>query len=956
MNDYVNADAIVSTIGSAITFGAWIYPESGATGTGSVLAFNSGQGGRGNQILYLSGQNQFSFTGTRETIFTSLDFPPERWYHVMVTIDSAGNGAFYVNGVRVGTFVGGARPDPTGHFSIGQRYNEYAANPAITKSDFFKGTIDEVEVYPRALSAEEVATRFDQPVFHVTFDQSTWYSSSGIGWVSDVSGYDNDASCIYCPNRAASPLGTGVYFDPNASLSVQKRASLQLDRGEGNFSVSAWIKIWPSFVMGAIRKTYGVLGSPRDSSVDLNHAYPTLSVVEHRVNFVRHMDLELRFGTGDSSCSVYTQGDQLASTFVYTQEGEISSRRGRWVHALVTFGPGVTNRAEADIDPAQPVEDEEAQTDNILKVYIDGQELPSAQLIFGGNCANAKPAANQAILGETTQFTIGQAKFTDAPYGVGDLDDVRIYRRALSAVEVEDIYLGAERQLELRFDEPPGSTLFQDELGNRSVGNCAGNTCPVSGVPGRADQAVRFDGVDDYVDVQVDVPEQGYLASLWFQTQCANCGIFSVDSGVLGSGGHDRHLYLQDGNICARVWNHEAICTTGNNYADGRWHHLAHAIFDAVPGTPGGQSLFVDSEEKARGTKANSDFTSQTGVNIGFSNDAGQDYFAGFIDHVTVSKIMSGQSVAKTVARLAQEVPAMTLHLDEPLGSTSFRDEASPISATCFRHADPQYDRCPDVGIGVDGAIYQAASFDGINDYLAVDRAPAGNGFSVALWVNPAGGGGSPIKQTGNFELGLNGVTQQVGYRVNDFTNNVSKIGSSQGALVQNQWNHLLLTFDGRTPRLYINGLLDTAGGNNGPFMTTARPEVIIGQGFRGGIDEVLIYPTALDAQAVADLYVYQWSWFDTSYAHTITVDADDPTVNLELNATYISNRDIVLAITAQDPTSAVTAVEFNADGAGWQAATRGRRLGLHLYTRPHRISDHRRAGHGQRGPGRPEQ
>ena len=182
------------------------------------------------------------------------------------------------------------------------------------------------------------------------------------------------------------------------------------------------------------------------------------------------------------------------------------------------------------------------------------------------------------------------------------------------------------------FDEAAGATSFSDASGNGHTATCSGDSCPTAGVSGKVDQTVQFDGTDDYVDVPINVSETAYALSLWFKTTCADCGIFSVDDGTLGSNGHDRNLYLSGGNLCARVWADETICTSGVNYADGNWHHVAHTFGGAV----GGQRLYVDGAQKASGSKAASDFDWQTGVNVGFSSDATNPYFNGLIDDLRI--------------------------------------------------------------------------------------------------------------------------------------------------------------------------------------------------------------------------------------------------------------------------------------------------------------------------------
>ena len=143
-------------------------------------------------------------------------------------------------------------------------------------------------------------------------------------------------------------------------------------------------------------------------------------------------------------------------------------------------------------------------------------------------------------------------------------------------------------------------------------------------------QSLSFDGSNDYVSVAIDVSETAYTASFWFRAESSGRGLFCVVDGDLGAGGHDRHIYLNGGNIATRVWNNQIIASSGRNFADGQWHHAAHVVGE------GGQRIYVDGALVRRGSKSSSDFDWQRHINIGFSNDAAGDYFDGFIDDVAV--------------------------------------------------------------------------------------------------------------------------------------------------------------------------------------------------------------------------------------------------------------------------------------------------------------------------------
>ncbi len=143
--------------------------------------------------------------------------------------------------------------------------------------------------------------------------------------------------------------------------------------------------------------------------------------------------------------------------------------------------------------------------------------------------------------------------------------------------------------------------------------------------------ALYFNGSDTYVSIALDEPETEISHELWFKTRAANGGLICATAGGLNSG-HDRHLYLKDGNIFARVFSEETIGSTGLNLADGVWHQAVHVLGH------NGQKIYVDGEVVASGTKSTSDFTWQTHLIIGYSHQANPGYFNGHIFKVRAWK------------------------------------------------------------------------------------------------------------------------------------------------------------------------------------------------------------------------------------------------------------------------------------------------------------------------------
>ena len=164
-----------------------------------------------------------------------------------------------------------------------------------------------------------------------------------------------------------------------------------------------------------------------------------------------------------------------------------------------------------------------------------------------------------------------------------------------------------------------------------------------------------FDGFDDLVYRFINVNEDEFTVEFWFKTNNPNTGMFSVQAEI---GGHDRHVYLMNGDVCARVWNDQTIHTTGTNYADGNWHHVAYVLGTSISGN----RLYLDGQLKASGDKAYSDFDWQDLIYIGFSDDASSPNFEGQMDEFRIWTVARSQ--AQIQANMKREVfPQANLQL-----------------------------------------------------------------------------------------------------------------------------------------------------------------------------------------------------------------------------------------------------------------------------------------------------
>jgi hypothetical protein len=229
---------------------------------------------------------------------------------------------------------------------------------------------------------------------------------------------------------------------------------------------------------------------------------------------------------------------------------------------------------------------------------------------------------------------------------------------------------------------------------------------------------------------------------------------------------------------------------------------------------------------------------------------------------ITISDPAAGNSpqtipVSLTVVSIPQA--SMELNFEEGSGTTAYDTSSNNNNGTIYGGAVYTTDRA--VGS-------YALSFDGIDDRVVCQSNSSlrPNDISVSLWV----------KHITDTNANLGGIIQgpygngyHNGYRILDYKNKpLAEInfGDTTGpvwiwgrAFTLNEWCHLVLTYDHTKIRLYQNGQLvveipETRDIN----WRSIASNLTIGLAqwyFKGMVDKVMIFGSALTAQQVQQLY-----------------------------------------------------------------------------------------------------
>lgn len=159
INDYVALPSTLTNSMVDFTFEAWVYwtdPNSASwarifdSGDGTIAA-DSGKwmditpkGGS-----YMTFEITTSGWNNKQQLEGSVILPLNTWAHVALTL-SGNTATLYLNGTSIGT--GAITIDPKDLSAV----NNYLGKNSRGDGDFFNGTIDEVRIYNRSLSASEI--------------------------------------------------------------------------------------------------------------------------------------------------------------------------------------------------------------------------------------------------------------------------------------------------------------------------------------------------------------------------------------------------------------------------------------------------------------------------------------------------------------------------------------------------------------------------------------------------------------------------------------------------------------------------------------------------------------------------------------------------------------------------------------------------------------------------------
>ncbi len=569
-DDYVDCGGTLqSSLGTSYSVEAWINTDT-VSENNIIASYRSTISSQ--PILFQLEQDDadIKFTvrddsGTSATAtVTDVLFADDTWYHVIGVRDGSTLN-IYVDGVQ-GT---------SGSASFGAiSPNKYLIGAGVSgstsPSNHFDGLIDNVKVYDRALSADDVAqiSLYKSTAAYWEFDElsgSIAYDSTNV--------YDGD---VYGGSWVSGEVDGALSFD-GVDDYVDCGDVIFTDGGEittDNFTIACWVK---TSVSGSNQY---VLGKGVDSS---NKIY-------------------LNVQTNYTLFSAKANGTDI----VLCGNTSIGVDSGEWTHLAIVAPRGGT-----------PV------------MYINGV----SQTLTHSIC-NTGDISNNAAL------SIG--KFMTSGHFDGEIDDLRIYNRALRQDEVLNL---CSNTFHWTFDEGTGSTACE------SINGYDGTISGASWTTGEIEGALSFDGTDDYVDCgDVIFADGGEITSEDFTVACwVKTSVSGTNQYVLGKGVNSNNkIYLNVQTnytlFSAKVDGADVvICgNTSIGVDSGEWTHLA--IVAPRGGTP---VMYINgvSQTLTHSVCNTGDISNSGNLCIGKLITSG--YFDGEIDEVIIyDRALSAGEVA----------------------------------------------------------------------------------------------------------------------------------------------------------------------------------------------------------------------------------------------------------------------------------------------------------------------
>ena len=217
------------------------------------------------------------------------------------------------------------------------------------------------------------------------------------------------------------------------------------------------------------------------------------------------------------------------------------------------------------------------------------------------------------------------------------------------------------------------------------------------------------------------------------------------------------------------------------------------------------------------------------------------------------------------------------------------------------------------------GKYGAALSFNGTNARVNIPNSASlqlTSAMTLEAWVNPSTvtAAWRDVIYKGNDNYYLEGTSDRGGKPDGGGTfAGANADALSTAALAANKWSYLAVTYDGSALRLYVNGTQVGSQARTGAITSsTSQLQIggdnIYGQYFKGLIDEVRVYNTALSAAAIQTDMI-------TPVSASSTTDTTPPSTPTALATSAVGQTSLTLSWTPSSDNTGVTGYRIYLNG-----------------------------------------
>ncbi len=814
-NDYIDLGSPANlNITGDVTVAAWFKANGDYTTAQGLVGNIPGGGNVANYFLtfgYTDNKMEFWNNANDKVVSSATSISNDNWHHYVGTRTGSTNNwtdKIYIDGVLDNTVTGstqnpnGGATDPVALGRAGA-FNGY----------YLKGSIDDVRIYSRALSAAEIAQLYANTTPTAPVEKTTtkigknatnlglvgyWPLNDGSGTLAaDATGQGNTGTLTNGPTWTTGQIGQAITFDGTNDYVALPNLGFS---GNVPLTVSFWAN---ANTNTAIQEPFS-FGTSYATGIEIVRNYPSV---------------------GQITCFCQS-GTQATTNYPSV---------GVWHHIV-----GVS-------------------TGSVFSFYIDGALAAST------NVAVSVTNANYRIGASGPQSNV-------YPFD-GKIDDVRIYNRALSAAEVTQLYnqgAGFPSASNLvgywPFGEGTGTTTA-DASGNSNTGTLTNG--PTWTTAGKYGNGISFDGVNDYVSF-ANPPTTGtgsFSIFAWIKTSVTGTRKNIISYGT-EAGSRAMYLFVNTSNQIAFDKSNVAGPTSAATVTDGNWHYVG------VVNNASTVQIYVDGVSSGSSASLTPDISGSGQNAIGFTPTYLQ-YFTGTIDDVRIynTALTAGQvwnlyqnttptTAVRTKINSLKNNSASNLQNGLVLWH-SFDGNYLNTTTSTDSSGQGNNGTLTNGPVPTLGKLGQALNFDGTNDYVDVGNTTSltiTGGLTISVWAKASAIGDLVGKWSAGGGYGLS--LEAAGYRMYVRSGGVTYSNSgATGSATDNIWRHIVSTF---TPSgnivVYINGLSSAQTGSMPATIDTNTISFSLGFGadldyFGGSLDDVRVYNRALSASEVLQLY-----------------------------------------------------------------------------------------------------